>query len=164
MTPAMHRPRPVYSRMLAVLLLGLAGCSDHESAVPAQPLQTNASATATLGGASLQASTMAVTDLNDAVAERYAIDRSSPGVLVLVTIRDTEGNGIAPGDLQVEATAGSLTEAPTPLALHAITTGGMTDYIGVFSASPPATVQFRINAVRNGARADIMTTAELYPR
>ena len=50
-----------------------------------------------VGGATLQTSTMDVADLNDAVAERYAIDRSRQGVLLLVTVRDADGNGIAPG-------------------------------------------------------------------
>ena len=40
----------------------------------------------------------------------------------------------------------------------------MTDYIGVLRATPPASVQFKLTAIRGGSRADIATTAELYPR
>ena len=147
-----------------LLALALAACGGRDSAVPAQRMQSPASATTTVGGATLQVSTMAVTDLNNAVARRYAIDRSDSGVLLLVTVRDADGNGIEPGDLRLDTLAGTLADAPKPLALHSITTGGMTDYIGVFRATPPATVQFRLSAVRNGARAEIATTAELYPR
>lgn len=148
----------------ALLALALAGCNGRAPAVPAQPMQSNASATATVGDVTLQASVMDVTDLNEVVAKRYAIERASSGLMLLVTVRDAQGNAIDPGDLHLDATAAALTDAPKPLSMHAITTDGMTDYIGVFNASPPATVRLRISATRNGARAEITTTAELYPR
>lgn len=150
--------------MAVLLALALASCGGRESAVPAQSMQPAATATSTVGGATLQASTLDIAELQETVARRYAIDRGNPGVMLLVTVRDAAGNAIEPGDLRLEATAGALLDAPKPIALHAITTNGMTDYIGVFNTSPPATVQFRISAVRNGARAGITTTAELYPR
>ena len=51
------------------------------------------SASATVGGVTLQTSTIAIADLNDAVAARYGIERQE-GVLPLVTVRDAAGNGI----------------------------------------------------------------------
>lgn len=159
MRSVMHR-----ACVVALLALTLAGCNGRESAVPAQPMQINATATTTVGGATLQTSTMDVADLNDMVATRYAIDQGSSGLLLLLTVRDANGNGIEPGDLRLDAVAGALPDAPKPLLLRPITTNGMTDYIGVFNARPPASVQFRISAVRNGARAEISTTAELYSR
>ena len=71
---------------------------------------------------------------------------------MLVTVRDANGNGIDPGDLQLGATAGALPEPPKPLALRAIRTDGMTDYLGVFHATPPASVQFKLTATRGGSR------------
>ena len=152
--------------LLAILLplLGLAGCDGRESAAPAKPVQVNATATTTVGGVTLHSSTINVADLNDMVAKRYEIQRGSSGVMLLVTVRDANGNGIEPGDLRLDAVAGTLMDAATSLPLRPITTNGMTDYIGVFNVRPPATVQFRINAVRNGASAEISTTAELYAR
>ncbi|MEO5962609.1 MAG: DUF4426 domain-containing protein [Thermomonas sp.] len=152
--------------LLAILLpfLGLAGCNERESPAAAQTMQANATATTTVGGVTLQTSTIDVADLNDIVAQRYAIERGSSGVMLLVTVRDADGNGIEPGDLRLDASAGTLPDAPKPLTLRPITTNGLTDYIGVFNARPPATVQFRISAVRNGARTEISTTAELYAR
>ena len=155
----LHRP------LITVLLaLALAGCGGREAAAPAQPMQPSPASTTTVGGATLQASTLDVAGLNDTVAKRYSIDRGQAGALLLVTVRDAQGNGIEPGDLRLEVAASALTDAPTPLPLRAITTNGMTDYIGVFNTAPPTTVQFRINATRQGARAEITTTAELYPR
>ncbi len=146
------------------LALALASCGGPGSAVPARPMPSSAHATTTVGGATLQVSTLDLADLNDTIARRHDIDRGRPGAMVLVTVRDAQGNGIEAGDLRVDALAGALPDAPKPLALHPITTGGMTDYIGVFKVSPPATVQFRITAIRNGARAELTATAELYPR
>ena len=159
----MHRSCVV--ALFALLsVTALSACNGRESAVPAQAMQANPAATASVGGATLQASVMQVTDLNNAVAKRYAINRSDPGLLLLVTVRDATGNGIAPGNLRLETTASALPDAPARLALRPITTNGMTDYIGVFNARPPASVQFRINAIRNGASAEISTNAELYQR
>lgn len=160
--------------LIAIALLStcLAACSRHDATpVPASTASASASAgrtgqaaTATVGDATLQASTVATADLNPTVAARYGIDRAQEGLLLLVTVRDAAGNGIAPADLQLTATASALPDPPAPLALRAITTDGMTDYIGVLRAKAPASVQFRLTAVRGGSRAEIAPSAELYPR
>jgi len=156
---------------IVLLTLALAACSRNDtmgasasSVSTATPGQGAASTSTTVGGVTLQTSTVSIADLNAAIAERYGIDRSREGVLLLVTVRDATGNGVDPGDLQLQATAGTLTEAAKPLPLRAITTDGLTDYIGAFNTGAPATVQFRLTATRGGSRADIATTAELYPR
>ncbi len=153
---------------IALLLPMLIACGGTNTvpttASTATATQATASASTTVGGVTLQTSTVAIEDLNATIAQRYGIDRGRAGLLLLVTVRDAAGNGIDPGDLQLQATAGSLTEAPKPLPMRAITTNGMTDYIGAFQTGAPATVQFRLTATRGGSRADIATTAELYPR
>jgi hypothetical protein len=149
----------------AILLLALTACGRNETAPPAVAMPaSSAAASATVGDATLQASTVAIADLNATIASRYGIVLAQEGVLLLVTVRDAAGNGIDPGDLRVTATAGTLTDSPRPLELRAISTDGMTDYIGVFRAKAPASVQFKLAATRAGARADIATTAELQPR
>lgn len=149
----------------AILLLALTACGRSQTPTPAVAMPaSSAVASATVGGATLQASTVAIADLNATIASRYGIDQGQEGMLLLVTVRDASGNGIDPGDLQVTATAGTLTDPPQPLDLRAISTDGMTDYIGAFRAKAPASVQFRLTATRSGARADIATTAELQPR
>lgn len=151
-------------RALALLLLlSLAACSGDKAPVPATA-HANASTSTTVGGVTLQTSTVALADLNDAVAARYGIERSGEGVMLLVTVRDGGGNGIDPGDLQLTTTASVLPDPPKPLALRPIQTDGMTDYLGVVQAKAPATIAFKITATRGGSRADIATTAELQPR
>jgi len=155
---------------LAVLCLALASClpaACNRTPAPAAASRGDAAADnarMTLGDATLQASTVAIADLNAEVARRYGLDRSQDGVLLLVTLRDAAGNALAPGDLHLAATAAALGDPPHPLQLQSILVDGLTDYVGVFPAKPPATLQFRITAVRNGARADITTNADLQPR
>lgn len=154
---------------IALLTFSLAACSRNAGSVgnassATEVTQGTASASTTVGGVTLQTSTIAVTDLNAAIATRYGIDHAREGVLLLVTVRDAAGNAVAAGDLQLQATAGTLTEPAKPLPLRAVVTGDMTDYIGVYSTGAPATVQFRLTATSGTSRADIATTAELYPR
>lgn len=156
---------------LALLSLAVAACGRNDMPSPASAsgasassASQSASANTTVGGVTLQTSTVAITDLNDTIAARYGIDHAREGLLLLVTVRDAAGNGIDPGDLQLRATAAALPDPPKPLELRAIGTDGMTDYIGVLHAKAPASVQFKLTATRGGSRADIATTAGLYPR
>ena len=156
---------------LVLLSLAVAACGRNDtpslapaSSAPAGTAGQSASTSTTVGGVTLQTSTVAIADLNEAVAARYGIDHAREGLLLLVTVRDTAGNGIDPGDLQLSATAAALPDPPKPLELRAISTDGMTDYIGVLHAKAPASVQFKLTATRSGSRADLATTAEVYPR
>ena len=157
--------------IITFVLLSLAAtaCGRNDTPSPASASSASTStasqsASTSVGGATLQASTVAIADLNDTIAARYGIDSTQEGLLLLVTVRDTVGNGIDPGDLQLAATAAALPDPPKPLQLRAISTNGMTDYIGVLQAKAPASVQFKLTATRSGSRADIATTAELHPR
>ena len=151
--------------LFIVACLALAACGRGETVAPASSTATStASATTTVGGVTLHTSTIAIADLNDTVATRYGIDRAQEGLMLLVTVRDAAGNGIEPGDLRLTATAAALPDPPKPLELRAIGTDGMTDYIGLLQARAPASVQFKLTATRGGSRADIATSAELYPR
>ena len=153
------------SLFIIVACLALASCGRGENVAPASSTATStASATTTVGGVTLHTSTIAIADLNDTVATRYGIDRAQEGLMLLVTVRDAAGNGIEPGDLRLTATAAALPDPPKPLELRAIGTDGMTDYIGLLQARAPASVQFKLTATRGGSRADIATSAELYPR
>ena len=150
---------------LLLCCLASTACNRGQPVQPATPMPTAAaSASTTVDGVTLRTSTANIADLNEAVANRYGIDRAQDGVLLLVTVRDAAGNGTDPGDLQLAATVATLPDPPKPLELRVIRTDGMTDYIGVLRAAPPASVQFKLSATRGGSRAEIATTAELHPR
>lgn len=142
----------------------LAACGRGEPAPATATLATSRTATATVGGATLQASSVAIANLDPAMAARYGFDPSHDGALLLVTLRDANGDALPPADLQLTATASVLPDPPRPLELQRIEVGNLTDYVGVFPARPPASVQFHVTARRSGARAEMDTTTELYPR
>lgn len=159
--------RTIFATLLLLPAMPMlaASCS-RESAPPAAALTASPSATSTttLGDATLQATAVAIANLNPSAATRYGLDRSHDGALLLVTLRDAEGNALAPGDMRLTATATVLPDPPKPLQLQPIVVDGMTDYVGVWAVRPPASVQFRVTAVRGGARVEIATSADLYPR
>lgn len=160
----MRQPSALMFLLLPAVAL-LAACGRGEPAPAAATLSTAATTgTATVGEATLQASSVAIANLDAAMAARYGFDRSHDGALLLVTLRDENGDAIAPADLRLTATASVLPDPPRPLELQRIEVGPLTDYVGVFPARPPASVQFRVTATRGGARAEMTTTAELYPR
>jgi hypothetical protein len=153
--------------VIAALVLCACGRSETAAAAAvatAASQAANARAKTTVGGVTLETSTVALANLGQAVAGRYGIDTRNEGVLLLVTVRDANGDAIDAGDLRLEATSAVLPEAPKPLPLRMIQTAGMTDYIGVVETRAPASIQFRLTATRGGARAEVATTAELLPR
>ena len=97
-------------------------------------------------------------ECGEAELQRVALRVRQHRVSVVLNLENLEA------DEQLRATAAVLPDPPRPLALRAIRTDGMTDYIGVLHAKAPASVQFKLVATRGGSRADIATTAELYPR
>lgn len=148
---------------LILLTLALAACDRGQPVREAAP-HVASTATASLGDATLQASGIALADLNPAVASSYGIASGRSGLLLLVTVRDAAGDALDAGDLRIQATATPLGEAPRTLELRQIRTGALTDYVGVVDVAPPASVQFRVEATRAGARAQMSFGAELQRR
>ncbi|MFN7183150.1 MAG: DUF4426 domain-containing protein [Thermomonas haemolytica] len=152
--------------LLAALLL--AGCGGTSVPQPAgaqlAASASHATATATAGDAVLQATALDIAQLDPAMAARYGLDARQQGALLLVTLRDTNGDALAPDDLVLTATASVLPDPPRGLALQPIRVDGLTDYIGVFAARPPANVRFHLTATRHGARAEFDASTDLYPR
>lgn len=156
---------PASALLLALLLAGCGGTSAPQPA--GAQLATSAShatATATAGDAVLQATALDIAQLDPAMVARYGLDARQQGALLLVTLRDANGDALAPDDLVLTATASVLPDPPRALALHPIRVDGLTDYIGVFAARPPANVRFHLTATRHGARAEFDASADLYPR
>ena len=82
---------------LLLCCLASTACNRGQPVQPATPMPTAAaSASTTVDGVTLHTSTANIADLNEAVANRYGIDRAQDGVLLLVTVRDAAGNGTDP--------------------------------------------------------------------
>ena len=162
----MQLSQRLWAGVFTVVLAGALGaCNPGTTPSPAKPLNPAAAITqTTIGDAVLQTQTVPLSSINAATARHYGIDTTKQGVMLLVTVRDAAGNALSPGDLQLNATASVLPDPPKPLPLRAIQTAGMTDYMGEVQAQAPASLQFKIAATRNGARAEMSTTSDLQAR
>ena len=153
---------------LAAAALVLASCNNNTGYQAAHPATTvtatNAAGETTIGGVVVHASAIASSDLNDISARRYGISREGNALFLLVTVRDDHGNGVPADAVQLAAKSSVLPDALAPLPLRAITIDGMTDYIATIATKPPASVQFRIDARKNGSTATMGFSRDLLPR
>lgn len=155
---------PMMRTMLFSLLLacGLSACNQGSAPTPATPINLSAAVnTAKVGNAVLQSQTVPLSSINASTARRYGIDTTHEGLLLLITLRDSSGNALAPADLKLSVTGSVLPDPPQPLPLRAIQTAGMTDYIAVLHTKAPASIALKIVATGAGDSTEVATTVEL---
>lgn len=149
---------------LLLPLLLLVACNRDPAPQPAVAPGPNAPAipaTATLDGATLDARLIDTASLGAAIAGRYGIVQGKDRWLLLITLRDKDGNGVPAAGVQVDARAGGLTDAPQPVVLRAIGTDGLHDWVGIVEAKAPTTVRIEVDARRDTARADLRFSRDL---
>jgi hypothetical protein len=158
-------PRSCLVLLMLSLLMTTGGCSRPATPAPADGvLATSANLVrARADDAVFQASAMDVSRLDPAIAARYGLNPGRGGALLLVTLRDADGDALAPDDLVLTATASVLPDPPEALELQHLQVDGLNDYVGVFAARAPANVQFHVIATRHGRRAELDTHVQLYP-
>lgn len=157
------------SRLFVLLMpmLLLSACVGEPAPVPAQPPGVNApinAARASANGIEVEARLIDSLTLADAMARRYGITRKENGWLLLITLRDARaktGQSTRLDSVQLAARAGDLTDAMAPLELRKINVDGYTDYLGSVEAKPPATLRIEIDAVHEGARAELRFSRDL---
>ena len=157
------------SRLLLplVLIAALAACQRDAAPVPATPVGANApsqAATASLGDTRLQARLIRTSELTEPMAKRYGLTRSDDEWLLLISPRTATDDAAPLAGLTIEARAGTLIDAPAPVALRAVETAGFGDYIGVVKAKAPATLRIEIDARGNGGSAQMRFSRELPAR
>ena len=158
------------SALLPCLLL-LAACSAPD-ATPGPQATATASATArandseasaSVDGIVLTARTLPMRNVSDAMAKRYGLDADPDALLLLVTLRDGNGDAVAVDGLAVDARVARLPDAPQPLALKRIEVGGMVDLVASVHARAPATLRFELDARRGGATSRLAFTRDVLP-
>ena len=153
-------------KMIAALLLafGLTGCVGEPAPVPAEAPGANSPinvASTTVDGITMEARLIDAMTLGDAMTKQYGITQMENAWLLLITLRDSEGNGVPENAVQVSARAGELTEALAPVTLRSISVNGLNDLVGTVQAKPPATLRIEIDAIRGGARAEMRFSRDL---
>lgn len=154
-------------RALALAALLLAACNRTPAPEPAVPPGETApgnAASATVDGVELEARLIPTATLGEAMTRQYGIRRGDDQWLLLITLRDGHGNGVAADAVQLQARAGGLTDAPAAIALRPITVDGMTDQVGTIQAKAPATLRVEIDARRGTATAQMRFSRDLPAR
>lgn len=147
-----------------LLVLLLAGCAGAPAPIPAQAPGANAPinvARLSVNGIMMEARLIDAMALGESMAAQYGITQAADTWLLLITLRDANGNGVPADAIQVQARAGGLTDTPAPVALRTISVDGLNDLVGTIQAKPPTTVRVEIDALRDGVHAGIRFTRDL---
>ena len=150
------------------LALALAGC-DRASAPPPAPMAATTpgdaanGATATSNGITLRANVVETRDLQESVAAGYGIAREPNQALLLLTVRDANGDNATPVSLQ--ATVSDLKGGERPLQLQEIRVGEFVDRIGLVPVNAPDTLTFEVRAqLAPGSSSTVRVSRDFYPR
>lgn len=146
------------------IAFALTGCMGEPAPVPAEAPGANAPinvARSTVNGITMEARLIDAMTLGQLMAKQYGITQADGTWLLLITLRDADGNGIAADSMQVDARAGGLTDALAPVALRTISVNGLNDLVGIVQAKAPTTMRVEIDAIRDGARAEMRFTRDL---
>jgi len=148
--------------------LALAACSHDTSsstavAAATAPGDAASDTTATSNGITLRANVVETQDLQESVAKGYGIAREPDQALLLLTVRDANGDNAAPVSLQ--ATVSDLKGDERPLPLREIRVGEFVDRIGLVPVNAPDTLTFEIRAqLVPGATSTVRVSRDFYPR
>jgi hypothetical protein len=165
----MHASRiPVSIASLAfAFAFALAGCGNHASSSTATAAATAGTvangATATSNGITLRASVVETADLQESVARGYGIAREPNQALLLLAVRNAQGDNATPVSLQ--ATVSDLKGGTRPLPLREIRAGDFVDRIGLVPVSAPDTLTFEVRAqLAPGSSSTVRLNRDFYPR
>jgi len=150
------------------LALALAGC-DRASAPPPAPMAATTpgdaanGATATSNGITLRANVVETRDLQESVARGYGIAREPNQALLLLTVRDANGDNATPVALQ--AAVSDLKGGERPLQLREIRAGEFVDRIALVPIAAPDTLTFDVRAqLVPGSTSTVRFSRDFYPR
>ena len=161
--PSMTRPFPL--AMLCAALL-LTACGD-DAPKQARRIDVPQEAITRIGDVSIRANVLRTSNLNEAMARGYGIQRSDRTLMLLVSVRQgPDGQDVAlPATIQ--ASVANLHGQRRDIEMRELRTGGpgsgtgqaLVDYIGTVDVSPPDTLSFDLKIVREGGETSSTISA-----
>jgi Domain of unknown function (DUF4426) len=155
-------PRLLTFALSAILL---AGCGGEDRPKPARVLtEPVQEAVSTVGDITVRANVIRTSQLNEAMARQYGIERSERRVMLLVAVRKgPEGQDTAV-PATIVAKVSRLTGGGEPIAMREQRVGELLDYVGTLEIAPPETLRFDLDIVREGgARSSMQFTRDFLP-
>ena len=143
--------------------LALAACSDAVPP-PATPMQAPQEAVSRIGDVTVRASVVPTESLSDDIAKRSGLSRSPDTVMLLVGVRQGPEAQEVALPATVTAMATDLSGRRHDIALRELRSGELLDYVGTLKVSPPDTLRFDVNVVREGgAQSQMQFTRDFQP-
>lgn len=143
----------------------LSACGGSQPPAPAAAAMDSGEAVATIGDATIRASALQTSSLNEAVARQYGIARDDRTVMLLVAVRKGHGNAETSLPARVTASAAGLTGGRRDIPMREQRTGELLDYVGTVDTTLPETLRFEVDVVReDGARSTLRFNREFFPR
>ena len=157
---------------LSLLCAALAACGGN--APPAPPTSASANsatqeAVSRIGDVTIRASAIPTSTLSEQVARQYGIARDNNTVMLLIGVRRGDSAQETALPAQIIATATDLRGRKHMLDMRELRSGSgasaLLDYVGTVEVSPPDTLRFDVQIVREGgATSQMQFSRDFYPR
>jgi hypothetical protein len=148
-------PRLQLVLVLSLSLLAACGPQPGPAGTPAPATASGGQGEAIVrvGDVTVRASAVQTAMLDAGVAGRYGIARDPTTVLLLVTVRKGGDADAVSLPASVTATVTDLRGGRQQIAMRALDTGGLVDYVGTVATTLPETLRFDVAVARAGAGA-----------
>lgn len=133
----------------AAVVLALAACGGRPASQDEIAAQMNAArepAEVQAGDLRLQASIAPTSSLNDAIAARYGVQRNPRTVLLLVGVRQVDGDADTSLPATLDVGVRDLRGVRRAVEMREVRSDGFIDYVGEVRLAPPDTLTFDITA------------------
>ncbi len=162
-------------RVIAILALGLAltGCGGSAPAPASGQAQAQQEAVVQVGDVLVRANAISTSNLGEAVARQYGIERDARTVMLLVGVRRTGDGGETALPARVTAAAADLLGKRQALAMREVRSGdpgsgpgqGFIDYVGIAHVIAPDTLRFDVEVVpEGGSPMQLRFNRDFFPR
>jgi len=172
----MRFPSPRHVLVLSLLCFALTACGGSAPpATPSTPANASASqeAVSRVGDVTIRATAIPTSTLSEPVARQYGIAREKDTVMLLVGVRQGEGAQETALPAKIIATASDLRGRKHVIEMRELRSGDpgsgpgqvLLDYVGIVDVSPPDTLRFDVQVVReNGATSQMQFSRDFYPQ
>jgi len=158
-----------------IVTLALAACGGSAPPTPPSPPSPPSGASASqeavsrIGDVTIRASAIPTSTLSEQVARQYGIARDNNTVMLLIGVRRGDSAQETALPAQIIATATDLRGRKHMLDMRELRSGSgasaLLDYVGTVEVSPPDTLRFDVQIVREGgATSQMQFSRDFYPR
>lgn len=157
----------VLLRGAATLVMGaaLAGCGGSPPPPASGQAQAQQEAIMQMGDILVRANAISTSNLGEAVARQYGIERDERTVMLLVGVRRDGDSGETALPARVTAVAADLLGKRQELVMREVRNGEFIDYVGTARVIAPDTLRFNVEATpEGGSPMQLRFNRDFFPR